>query len=72
MRTAPTTRFGETSPPYLLEIEEVALRFVLERVERGIPSFVEMWDDLGGQEWHQRKMAWLTDNRSRIDDALVV
>jgi Ser/Thr protein kinase RdoA (MazF antagonist) len=56
----------------LLEIEEVALRFVLERVEQGIPAFVEMWDDLGGQEWHQRKMTWLTDNRSRIDDALAV
>lgn len=56
----------------LMEIEEVALRFVLNRVDRGIPSFVEMWEGRGGHDWHRRKMAWLTDNRSRIDDALAV
>jgi Ser/Thr protein kinase RdoA (MazF antagonist) len=55
----------------LMEIEEVALRFVLNRVNQGIPAFVEMWDDLGGHDWHHRKMAWLTDNQSRIDDALI-
>ncbi|HSM45866.1 MAG TPA: hypothetical protein VK969_12695, partial [Acidimicrobiia bacterium] len=55
----------------LMEIEDVALRFVLERVEQGIPAFVEMWDHLGGYEWHHRKMRWLTDNRSRVEDALL-
>ena len=55
----------------LMEIEEVALRFVLERVDQRIPAFVEMWEDLGGHEWHHRKMRWLTDNRSRIEDALL-
>ena len=56
----------------LMEIEEVALRFVLDRVNRGIPAFVEMWEDLGAHDWHRRKMAWLTDNQSHIDDALAV
>ena len=56
----------------LMEIEEVALQFVLNRVDQGVPAFVEMWDDLGGHEWHHRKMTWLADNQSRIDNALVV
>lgn len=55
----------------LMEIEEVALRFVLDRVDQRVSAFVEMWNDLGGHEWHHRKMGWLTDNRSRIDDALL-
>jgi len=55
----------------LMETEEVALRFVLKRVNQRIPAFVEMWNDLGGHEWHHRKMTWLTDNQSRIDDALM-
>jgi hypothetical protein len=53
-----------------METEEVALRFVLNRVNQEIPAFVEMWNDLGAYDWHHRKMAWLTNNRSRIDDAL--
>jgi aminoglycoside phosphotransferase (APT) family kinase protein len=55
----------------LMEIEEVALQFVLNRVDQGVPAFVEMWNDLGGHEWRCRKMTWLTDNQSRIDDALI-
>jgi aminoglycoside phosphotransferase (APT) family kinase protein len=54
----------------LMETEEVALRFVLNRVNQEIPAFVEMWNDLGAYDWHHRKVAWLTNNRSRIDDAL--
>jgi len=56
----------------LMETEEVALRFVLDRVDQGIAAFVEMWNDLGAHDWHRRKMAWLTDNQSRIDDALTL
>lgn len=56
----------------LMEIEEVALRFVMERVDDGVQAFVEMWNDLGGPQRHRRKMAWLGANLSRIDDALVV
>lgn len=54
----------------LMEIEEVALQFVLERIDQGEQAFVEMWDDLGGHERHLRKMAWLSENGSRIDDTL--
>lgn len=56
----------------LMEIEEVALQFIKERVDDGVQAFVEMWKDLGGQQRHRRKMAWLGENLSRIDDALVV
>jgi Ser/Thr protein kinase RdoA (MazF antagonist) len=55
----------------LIEIEELALRFVTERVDQGEKAFIEMWNDLGGHERHHRKMTWLNENRSRIDDALV-
>lgn len=55
----------------LMEIEEVALRFVMERVDQGIQAFVEMWNDLGGQKRHLRKMGWLDEHRSRINDALI-
>jgi aminoglycoside phosphotransferase (APT) family kinase protein len=55
----------------LLEIEEVAIRFVMDQVELGSPGFVQMWEELGGEERHRRKMAWLTENLSRLDDALV-
>jgi hypothetical protein len=56
----------------LMETEEVALRFVLDRVDQGIPAFVKMWNDLGAHDWHRRKMAWLTNNQSRIADALAL
>lgn len=58
-------------PGVLMEIEDVALQFVLNRVNKGVPAFVEMWNDLGGHEWHHRKTSWLTDNQSRIEDALI-
>jgi len=54
----------------LMEIEDVAIRFVRDQVELGTPGFVQMWDELGGQERHRRKMAWLTGNVSRLNDAL--
>jgi aminoglycoside phosphotransferase (APT) family kinase protein len=55
----------------LMEIEDVAVRFVLDRVKKGTPGFVQMWDELGGQERQRRKMAWLTENLSRLGDALL-
>jgi hypothetical protein len=42
----------------------------MEKGEHGIPGFVQMWADLGGQEGHQRKMAWLTESLARPDHAL--
>jgi aminoglycoside phosphotransferase (APT) family kinase protein len=54
----------------LMEIEDVAIRFVMDKVEQGIPGFVQMWNDLGGEERHRRKMAWLTENLTRLADAL--
>jgi hypothetical protein len=54
----------------LMEIEDVAIRFVTDQVKLGIPGFVQMWEELGGQERHRRKMAWLTDNLPRLDGAL--
>jgi aminoglycoside phosphotransferase (APT) family kinase protein len=55
----------------LFAIEDVAHRFVTSRVDQGVPAFVEMWHALGGSERHLRKMAWLTENRSRIDEAVM-
>lgn len=55
----------------LLEIEEVALNFVLGRIERGEAAFIRMWDDLGGETRHLRKMAWLEGQLPRIESALV-
>lgn len=55
----------------LFEIEDVALRFVRDRLDRQVPAFVAMWNDLGGQERQNRKMAWLEDNRRRVDLALL-
>ncbi|MDJ0953203.1 MAG: phosphotransferase, partial [Acidimicrobiia bacterium] len=62
----------ETFTTVLMEIEEVALRFVTQRVDQGIEAFISMWNDLGGHERHRRKMTWLAEHRSRIDDALAV
>ena len=56
----------------LMEIEEVALRFVMKRVDDGVQAFVEMWNDLGGLSQHRRKMAWLGENLSSIHDAMTV
>ncbi len=54
----------------LMEIERVALRFVLDRVRLGEPAFVRMWADLGGDTRHRRKMGWLEQNLPRLDAVL--
>jgi aminoglycoside phosphotransferase (APT) family kinase protein len=54
----------------LMEIEEVALRFLTERVKRGDPAFVDMWEDSGGQEAYGRRMSWLKELQTSIDSAL--
>lgn len=65
---------GEVRPTFtkvLMQIEEVALRFVLNRVEQGEEGFARMWNELGGYERYERKMAWLRENLDRIDEALI-
>ncbi|MDP9493973.1 MAG: phosphotransferase [Actinomycetota bacterium] len=54
----------------LMEIEAVALDFVLGRIERGEPAFARMWDELGGETRYLRKMAWLEGQLPRIESAL--
>lgn len=54
----------------LMEIEEVALRFVLGRIDRGEAAFMRMWNDLGGEERHERKMRWLEEHLPRIEETL--
>jgi Ser/Thr protein kinase RdoA (MazF antagonist) len=54
----------------LLEVEEVALRFVLGQVKRRNEPFVQMWKALGGEDRQRRKMAWLEQHRARLDEAL--
>lgn len=55
----------------LMEIEEVALRFVLGRIERGETAFAQMWKDLGGETRYLRKMTWLDGHLHRIESALM-
>lgn len=55
----------------LMLIEDVALRFVMSRVESGDQGFIDMWNDLGGQERSRRRMAWLSENLTRFDEALL-
>jgi hypothetical protein len=54
----------------LMEIEAVALDFVLGRIERGETTFVRMWDDLGGEARYLRKMTWLDEQLPEIESAL--
>lgn len=54
----------------LMEIEDVALRFVKRRVENGEQAFIDMWNDQGGQDRSRRKLTWLTENLTRFDEAL--
>lgn len=54
----------------LMEVEDVALRFVLSRIDAGDQGFIDMWNDLGGLERSKRRMAWLQDNLVRFDEAL--
>lgn len=60
----------QTFTAVLIEIEEVALQFVMERVDREVKAFVKMWNELGGNERQRRKMDWLRKSQLRIDDAL--
>jgi Phosphotransferase enzyme family len=55
----------------LMEIEDVAVRFVLGRIEKQDAAFIRMWNALGGKTRHQRKMAWLDANLAHIDRALL-
>jgi hypothetical protein len=54
-----------------MEIEDVAVRFVLGRIEKQDAAFIRMWNALGGKTRHQRKMAWLDANLAHIDRALL-
>lgn len=53
----------------LMEIEEVALRFVMGRMERGEGAFIRMWSDLGGRARQERKTTWLRQHLSSIEIA---
>jgi len=55
----------------LMEIEEVTLKFMTARVNRGDPAFVAMWKDSGGQESYNRRMKWLKPLIATIDAALI-
>ena len=54
----------------LLQAEEVALRFVLGRIEQGDAAFARMWTELGGEARHRRKMTWLEQQLDRIEATL--
>lgn len=54
----------------LVEVEDVALRFVLGRVEKQDAAFIRMWNELEGRTRHRRKMAWLERNLTHVDRAL--
>jgi hypothetical protein len=54
----------------LMEIEDIALRFVLGRIEKKEASFIRMWNELGGRTRHRRKMVWLERNLDQIDRTL--
>ena len=44
--------------------------FVRRRVEAGESAFVEMWDNMGGQERFDRRRRWWSDNRQDFADAM--
>jgi hypothetical protein len=44
--------------------------FVRERVERGEPGFVDMWNRMGGQAYFDRRREWFDRNRPRFLDSL--
>jgi hypothetical protein len=44
--------------------------FVRQRVERGEPAFVEMWERMGGQARYDRRRDWFSQHRERFVDAL--
>lgn len=55
----------------LMEIEDVCIKFTMERVKRGDAAFVDMWEDSGGQEAYDRRMKWLKELQRPIDYALL-
>ncbi len=44
--------------------------FVAERVERGEPAFIAMWEAMGGAARYERRSDWFDANRARFADAL--
>ena len=44
--------------------------FVRRRVEAGEVAFVEMWNNMGGQERFDRRRQWWSDNHPNFTDAL--
>jgi hypothetical protein len=56
-------------PDVLLEAEDVAVRFVTDRIKRGHPAFVAAWDDVARDRF-RRKMGWLERNLSTLRQAL--
>lgn len=55
----------------LEEAEEVAMRFVLGRMERGEKAFIDMWTNLGGEARYRRKRKWLRSALPEIRSALL-
>lgn len=56
--------------PTLLAAEEKGLEFVMARVERGDDAFIRMWQDLGGEERHKRRMAWIDEHSESLAECL--
>ena len=44
--------------------------FVRRRVEAGEVAFIEMWNNMGGQERFDRRRQWWSDNHQNFADAL--
>jgi len=44
--------------------------FVRRRVEAGDPSFVRMWNEMGGMERFDRRRRWWLDHRHEFDNAV--
>jgi hypothetical protein len=58
----------------LLEVIAVAMaqggEFVRRRVEAGDPNFIQMWNDMGGQERFDRRRHWWETEQPRFAQAL--
>ena len=44
--------------------------FVRRRVDAGIPAFVQMWNETGGQERYERRRRWFDAEREHFLDAV--
>jgi thiamine kinase-like enzyme len=44
--------------------------FVQRQVEAGIPAFVQMWNEMGGQERYERRRRWFESQREHFVDAV--